>query len=79
MNEKILTPLLDSIINDFPAPPTKKGSVQLQIMTLDYNDYVGRIGIGRVFRGKLNKSEKLSIIKRNGTIHRSFNQTTFCF
>ena len=66
---KDLVPLLDSIINDIPAPPTKKGTVQLQVMTLDYNDYVGRIGIGRVFRGKLKKSEKLSIIKRNGTIH----------
>ncbi len=66
---KDLTPLLDSIINDLPAPPTKKGSVQIQITTLDYNDYVGRIGIGRVFRGKLKKSDKLAIIKRNGNIH----------
>jgi GTP-binding protein len=64
-----LVPLLDSIIDDLPAPPTQKGSVQIQITTLDYNDYVGRIGIGRVFRGKLKLSEKLSIIKRNGTIH----------
>ncbi|HRO72791.1 MAG TPA: translational GTPase TypA [Saprospiraceae bacterium] len=66
---KDLTPLLDCIIDELPAPPTNKGSVQLQIMTLDYNDYVGRIGIGRVFRGKLKIADKLSIIKRNGTIH----------
>ncbi|MDY0082724.1 MAG: translational GTPase TypA [Ignavibacteriaceae bacterium] len=64
-----LTPLLDSIINDIPAPEIKEGSVQIQITTLDYNDYVGRIGIGRVFRGTLKDSDKLSIIKRNGTIH----------
>lgn len=64
-----LTPLLDSIINDVPAPIIQKGSVQLQITTLDYNDYVGRIGIGRVFRGELKSSDKLSIIKRNGNIH----------
>lgn len=64
-----LVPLLDSIIDDLPAPPTKKGSVQIQVTTLDYNDYVGRIGIGRVFRGKLKRNEKLSIIKRNGSIH----------
>jgi len=74
-----LTPLLDSIINDIPAPPTKKGTVQLQVMTLDYNDYVGRIGIGRVFRGKLKKSEKLSIIKRNGTIHAISIKQLFIF
>ncbi len=76
---KNLNPLLDSIINDLPAPPTKKGTVQLQIMTLDYNDYVGRIGIGRVFRGKLKKSEKLSIIKRNGTIHEAILKQLFVF
>ncbi len=66
---KDLIPLLDCIIDELPAPPKNKGSVQLQIMTLDYNDYVGRIGIGRIFRGKLKISDQLSIIKRNGTIH----------
>lgn len=66
---KDLVPLLNAILDDIPAPPIKKGNVQIQITTLDYNDYVGRIGIGRVFRGKLKKSEKLSIIKRNGNIH----------
>lgn len=64
-----LIPLLDSIIKDVPAPIIKKGSVQMQITTLDYNDYVGRIGIGRVFRGKLKDSDKLSIIKRSGIVH----------
>jgi len=76
---KDLTPLLNSIIDDLPSPPLKKGTVQLQIMTLDYNDYVGRIGIGRVFRGKLKKSEKLSIIKRNGTIHEALLKQLFVF
>ncbi len=77
--QKDLTPLLNSIIEDIPSPPLKKGTVQLQIMTLDYNDYVGRIGIGRVFRGKLKKSEKLSIIKRNGTIHEALLKQLFVF
>ena len=39
----------------------------MQVTTLDYSDYVGRIGIGRVFRGTL-KEKPLSIIKRNGKI-----------
>lgn len=76
---KDLTPLLDSIINDLPAPPTKKGSVQIQVTTLDYNDYVGRIGIGRVFRGKLKKSDKLAIIKRDGKIHPASIKQLFVF
>lgn len=66
---KNLIPLLESIMNDLPAPELSAGTLQIQITSLDYNDYVGRIGIGRVFRGTLNKNEKLSIIKRNGTIH----------
>lgn len=74
-----LIPLLDSIIDDLPSPPLKKGSVQIQVTTLDYNDYVGRIGIGRVFRGKLKKNEKLSIIKRNGNIHSISIKQLFVF
>lgn len=76
---KNLTPLLESIIKDIPPPPVNHGSVQIQITTLDYNDYVGRIGIGRVFRGTLKKSDKLSIIKRNGTIHETSIKQLFVF
>lgn len=64
-----LTPLLEKIIKKIPAPKTEEGTVQFQITSLDYNDYVGRIGIGRVFRGTLNKTNKVSIIKRDGTVH----------
>jgi GTP-binding protein len=56
-----------------------EGTVQIQITTLDYSDYVGRIGIGRVFRGTLKKSDKLSIIKRNGTIHETLLKQLFLF
>ncbi|MBN2572639.1 MAG: GTP-binding protein, partial [Ignavibacteriales bacterium] len=63
-----LTPLLESIVKNIPAPKKRTGSLQLQITTLDYNDYVGRIGIGRVFRGTLKKNDNLSIIKRHGKI-----------
>lgn len=64
-----LVPLLESILNDLPSPKVEPGSTQIQITSMDYNDYVGRIGVGRVFRGTLNKNNKLSIIKRNGNIH----------
>ncbi len=66
---KNLTPLLDSIIKDIPPPPSSDGILQIQITSLDYNDYVGRIGIGRVFRGTLKKNDNLAIIKRDGKIH----------
>lgn len=76
---KNLTPLLDMIMKKIPAPPKNEGSTQMQVTTLDYNDYVGRIGIGRVFRGTLKKADKLSIIKRDGTIHPVVTKQLFVF
>jgi GTP-binding protein len=64
-----LVPLLETIVNSIPQPEFKEGSTQMLVTTLDYNDYVGRIGIGRVFRGILKKGNSLSIIKRNGSVH----------
>lgn len=74
-----LTPLLDAIVGYIPAPPLIEGGVQLQITSLDYSDYLGRIGIGRVFRGNLLKTTKLSVIKRNGTVHEVTPRQIFCF
>lgn len=76
---KDLSPLLEKIIKKIPAPKAEDGPVQMQTTSLDYNDYVGRIGIGRVFRGKLNKAAKLSIIKRDGTVHDTSIKQLFVF
>jgi len=65
---KDLVPLLDTIVEKIPQPKVEEGSTQMQITSLDYNDYVGRIGIGRVFRGTLKKNGSLCIIKRDGNI-----------
>ena len=62
-----ITPLLDAIIKYVPAPVHREGPVQVQIATLDYSNFVGRIGIGRVYRGELDLSKPLSLIKRDGT------------
>ena len=62
-----MTPLLDAIIKYVPAPVHREGPVQVQIATLDYSNFVGRIGIGRVYRGELDLSKPLSLIKRDGT------------
>jgi len=64
-----LVPLLETIVNSIPQPEVKEGSTQMLVTTLDYSDYVGRIGIGRVFRGTLKKGNSFSIIKRDGSIH----------
>lgn len=74
-----INPLLDSIINDLPAPPAIEGTTQIQVTSLDYSDYVGRIGIGKVFRGTLQRTAKLSIIKRDGTIQETVPKQLFVF
>jgi len=74
-----LNPLLDSIIDDLPAPLVQEGSTQIQVTSLVYSDYVGRIGIGRVFRGTLQRTEKLSIIRRDGSIHNTVPKQIFVF
>ncbi len=74
-----LNPLLEAIIEHIPAPEQLEGTTQIQVTSLDYNDYVGRIGIGRVFRGKLKKSDKLSIIKREGTVLAAEPKQLFVF
>ncbi len=64
--ESIL-PLMDAILEYVPAPPVVEGPVQMQVATLDYSNFVGRIGIGRVYRGTLDASRPLVLIKRDGT------------
>lgn len=59
-------PLMDAIISYVPGPKIIDGPVQMQVATIDYSDYLGRIGIGRVYRGNLDASKPLCIIKRNG-------------
>ncbi len=76
---KDLTPLLDLIVENIPKPILKEGLSQMQVTTLDYNDYVGRIGIGRVFRGTLSKKTPLSIIKRDGSVNNITIKQLFVF
>ena len=64
--ENIL-PLMDAIIDYIPAAPVREGATQLQVATLDYSEFVGRIGIGRVYRGSLKLNEPLTVIKRDGS------------
>ncbi len=63
-----ILPLIDAIIEQIPPPPYNEGALQLQITTLDYNDYVGRIGIGRVHRGTLEANKPIAVVKRDGRV-----------
>jgi len=62
-----MMPLMDAILEHIPAPEMREGPVQMQVTSLDYNDYVGRIGVGRVYRGTLNTSTPLMRVYRDGS------------
>ena len=61
--------LYETVIDYVPAPKDNRDEpLQFQIALLDYNDYVGRIGIGRVFRGSMKVGESVSLMKLDGTV-----------
>ncbi len=65
VREGDMTPLIETIIDHVPAPDVDiDGSFQMQISTLDYNSYLGVIGIGRINRGKLIRNSSVKIIDR---------------
>ena len=61
-----LLPLLDTILEHMPAPEYKDGPAQLLISSIDYNEYVGRVCIGRIERGTLNKNSDIVICEYHG-------------
>jgi GTP-binding protein len=66
-----LKPLLDLIMAEIPGPPIKANEpLQMQVSNLDYNDFVGRIAIGRIFAGTLRAGQAVSVVKGPDAIPR---------
>ncbi len=66
--EHTMNPLFDTIIKTIPAPIDNSDEpLQFQVALLDYNDYVGRIGIGRIFRGKIAVGDSVTVMKLDGS------------
>ncbi|CAN5761257.1 translational GTPase TypA [soil metagenome] len=64
-----LRPLFDQIVETIPAPHAlRTDSLQLLVANLDYNDYVGRLAIGRIFSGELAIGDQVVVVKRDGSI-----------
>lgn len=75
-----LKPLFDTIIEHSPAPEAdENGPLQLQVTMLDYNDFLGRIGIGRIYRGTVNVNDTVALMKRDGSVKRMRIQKLFGF
>ncbi|MEC3879999.1 translational GTPase TypA [Parapedobacter sp. 10938] len=60
------TALLDAILEHIPAAPYQEGTLQMQVTSLDYSSFVGRIAIGRVARGVIRENQPVSLVKRDG-------------
>ena len=58
--------LLDTIIEQIPEPPVREGGLQMQITSLDYSNFVGRIAIGRVYRGIIKEGQDFILFQKNG-------------
>jgi GTP-binding protein len=63
-----MQPLFEAIINHVPPPPVElDGPLQLQVSSLDYNSYVGLLGIGRISRGVVKRNMPITLVQRDGT------------
>lgn len=66
-----ITPLLDAIIKNIPAPQVLEGTPQMLITSLDYSSYTGRIAVGRVHRGTIKEGMNITLAKRDGSMVKS--------
>lgn len=74
-----ITHLLDEIIKYVPEPKVEEGTLQMQITSLDYSKYTGRIAVGRLNRGELKTNMRVNLVKRDGSIVKSQVKGLFTF
>jgi len=72
-------PLLDTILETIPPAPINEGTLQMQITSLDYSSFVGRIAIGRIARGTIKENQPVSLVKRDGKIAKSRIKELYTF
>ncbi len=63
-----ITPLMDGIIKYVPQPKIAEGTLQMQITSLDYSSFLGRIAIGKVTRGSIKENQQIALVQADGTI-----------
>ncbi len=71
--------LLDMILEHIPASEVHKGTLQMQISSLDYSSYLGRIAVGRITRGAIKMGQQVSVVKRDGTVGKSVIKELYRF
>ena len=72
-------PLLDTIIEKVPPPKVSEGNLQLQITSLDYSSFLGRIAVGRIARGIIKDNQPISLMKLDGKVVKSRVKELYIF
>lgn len=73
------TDLMEAILANIPPAPFQEGTLQMQITSLDYSSFVGRIAIGRVARGTVKEGQPISLMKREGKVVKSRVKELYTF
>lgn len=74
-----ITPLMDGILKYVPAPQVTEGNLQLQITSLDYSSFLGRIAIGKVARGTITENQPFSLMQADGSIKKQRVKELYVF
>jgi GTP-binding protein len=74
-----IDPLLDGIIKHVPPPKVSEGTLQMQITSLDYSSFLGRIAVGRVARGVIKENQPISLMQADGSIKKSRVKELYVF
>ena len=74
-----ITPLLDGIIKYVPPPKVNEGPVQMQITSLDYSSFLGRIAVGKVSRGVLKEGQQIVLMQADGSIKKTKVRELYVF
>jgi len=72
-------PLLDTILEKVPEPYVTEGNLQLQITSLDYSSFLGRIAVGRIARGTIKENQPICLMKTDGSIVKSRVKELYVF
>lgn len=74
-----IEPLLDGILKHVPPPRVNEGFLQMQITSLDYSSFLGRIAIGKVSRGVIRENQQVALIQADGSIKKSKVKELYVF
>ncbi len=74
-----ILPLMDGILKYVPAPKVSEGTLQLQITSLDYSSFLGRIAVGKVTRGSIKENQLIALVQADGSVKKSRVKELYVF